>query len=260
MQGLLEREIPVAQQPVGELKWDSVAGNPHQRLLRGYLHKTSNALCGIKGYASLIAQLGQDAEVHARWARKIIHEVERMENLFASVDRLSGMAGGTMTVAAGSDPGLVVRLCLQEAVGRHLNLSVVGTPALKGRLLLPAADLAQVLRDVLDNAAEGGDGQAGPVQVEVTMGVGTSGRVSISITDNAGGIPMHLGSQVRDPFVTGKPGHVGIGLSRVETILDMHGLDWSLESDHGQGTTVTMEVAAGAKAGATLAGKAGDGA
>ncbi len=257
MQGLLERDSTAARPLPGELKWDSVAGNPHQRLLRGYLHKTSNALCGIKGYASLIAQLGQDAALNARWARKIIHEVERMENLFASVDRLSGMAAGPAAAApAGSDPDLVLQLCLREAVRRHVNLSVGDAPVLGGRLLLPAADLAQVLTDVLDNAAEGGDGRAGRVEVEVAAGVGTSGRVTISITDNAGGIPLHLGDQVRDPFVTGKPGHVGIGLSRVETILDMHGLDWSLESDHGRGTTVTMEVATGATASATRAGKA----
>ena len=52
---------------------------PDRRLLVGYLHKTSNTLCGIKGYASLIAGRESDGEQAGQWARKIIFEVERME-------------------------------------------------------------------------------------------------------------------------------------------------------------------------------------
>ena len=41
------------------------------RLLRGYLHKTSNSLCGIKGYASLIAREGAGDGDQAAWAAKM---------------------------------------------------------------------------------------------------------------------------------------------------------------------------------------------
>ena len=55
------------------------------RLLRGYLHKSSNSLCGIKGYASLIAGGTDTAGRATTWARKIIAEVEQLESIYHSV-------------------------------------------------------------------------------------------------------------------------------------------------------------------------------
>ena len=62
---------------------------PDRRLLVGYLHKTSNTLCGIKGYASLIADRERSGGEAGQWARKIILEVERMEDIFRSVGDLT---------------------------------------------------------------------------------------------------------------------------------------------------------------------------
>ncbi len=62
---------------------------PDRRLLVGYLHKTSNTLCGIKGYASLIADREAATGEAGLWARKILLEVERMEEIFRSVGDLT---------------------------------------------------------------------------------------------------------------------------------------------------------------------------
>lgn len=240
----------------GALRLGPETGRPQQRLLQGYLHKTSNALCGIKGYASLIAGLGDKAEDNARWARRIINEVEKMERLFLSVDELARPARRTLGM---EDPRLMVEVAVREALARHPRFAVELEDMPAGRLLLPGADFGMVLRDVLDNAAEGADGNAGPVRAELTWSRGANGRLRIVLKDTAGGIPPQLGAQVREPFVSGKLGHVGIGLTRVETVMDLHGLAWTLASDYGTGTTVTMEVAAAARS-ATQAGKADDGA
>ena len=71
------------------------SGRPSRdrRLLRGYLHKTSNSLCGIKGYASLIAAPAVDDDPAVVWARKIISEVEKMEQIFRSVGDLTTPRG-----------------------------------------------------------------------------------------------------------------------------------------------------------------------
>ncbi len=60
-----------------------------RKLLNGYLHKTSNSLCGIKGYASLIAEPETSIEQAMQWARKIVNEVERMEAIYHSVGILA---------------------------------------------------------------------------------------------------------------------------------------------------------------------------
>jgi signal transduction histidine kinase len=63
------------------------------------------------------------------------------------------------------------------------------------------------------------------------------------IRDDGPGMPRELLTQVVDPFVTTRRGRLGIGLARVDTIMDMHGLGWGLRSVPGLGTTVTLEVA-----------------
>ena len=63
-------------------------------------------------------------------------------------------------------------------------------------------------------------------------------------SDDGPGMALDLLAQAIDPFVTTRDGQLGIGLARVDTILDMYGLGWGLRSAPGLGTTVTLEVAA----------------
>ncbi len=210
------------------------------RLLRGYLHKTSNSLCGIKGYASLIA----DEEIVHRspeyWARKIIGEVERMEEIFRSVGDLTG----TRRIP---DLEVSLRAVVNEAALRcqrgFPDLEIFIGPIPEGNLLLPAVDLAVLLQEIFKNSAEAaGPGQA-RVQVVLKGEETPAGRIALKIFDDGKGIPANLIAQAADPFITTKSGHLGIGLSRVETLLDMYHLDWSLTSEPGQGTTVILETA-----------------
>ena len=206
------------------------------KLLRGYLHKTSNSLCGIKGYASLIAAADDSTERSSGWARKILAEIERMEEIFRSVGDLTQRA---IPFRSGCDiPGVLSR-SIVEATSKNSNLEVILSSLPVGQLLLPEADLQLVLNEILNNSAEAGL----KAVVTVTGQVEITGRVALCLADNGPGMPAQLLEQATDPFVTTRDGHHGVGLTRVETILDMHGLAWSLISQPGMGTTVTLEVA-----------------
>ena len=229
---------PTAVLPPEEIRRPAgVRRDRRGRLLRGYLHKSSNSLCGIKGYASLIAG-GADAPGRATtWARKIIAEVERLETIYNSV---RDMAFPVPTPGAGDiDLGLVVTDALDAAQLRHENLTIGETPRTCGRLQLPAGDLLQILAAVLDNSAESRD-----EPVHVTADINRDGdRVALVLSDDGPGMPPELLAQAIDPFVSTRDGHLGIGLARIDTIMDMHGLGWGLRSVPGQGTTVTLDVA-----------------
>lgn len=226
-------------QTANEVYRPAGSGRDHRgRLLRGYLHKSSNSLCGIKGYASLIAAGQVDATRATSWARKIIAEVERLEDVYRSVRE---MAFPEPVLPTDSSPlTAVVRDAAAAAEHRHANLTVLADTLEGGRLLLPAGDLLQILAALLDNSAES---QNGPIMVSVDAVV-EDRHLLLSITDNGPGMQHDLLAQAMDPFVTTREGHLGIGLARVDTILDMHGLGWGLRSVPGQGTTVTLEVAA----------------
>jgi len=211
-----------------------------ERLLRSYLHKTSNSLCGIKGYASLIAAPDQDTAKRAGWAQKIIREVERMEDIYRSVHDLTAPRGNP-------DRGVDLPRLLDD-VFRVCERRCPGLQVLCGRvpqapLLLPKGDLCLVLTELLLNSCEGADGLTRPARVEVTAAKQPTGRLALRLCDDGQGIEPVLLRQVCDPFVTTKDGHLGVGLTRVQTLLEMYGLAWTLVSAPGEGTAVTLEVA-----------------
>jgi signal transduction histidine kinase len=221
---------------------DGTAEEPgkDRRLLNGYLHKTSNTLCGIKGYASLIADretVGGDAGL---WARKIIAEVERMEEIFRSV--------ADLTRGRGNPDESVDLCCLVEDVTAGFRVENPDVdlrlgPVPQGMLRLPSADLTLLLTEVLRNSAESARCSGDRVLVAVCGTADREGRIHLTFRDDGCGMEPELLRQAADPFVTTKDGHNGVGLTRVATLMDMYGLSWRLESEEGHGTLVTLEVA-----------------
>jgi signal transduction histidine kinase len=211
------------------------------RLLRGYLHKTSNSLCGIKGYASLIAEDLEGAEGAASWARKIIAEVERMEAIFRSVGDLAGTRRiPDLEVSLQAVLNEVIRICRRNYSG----LEFICRDLEEGEILLPAADLALVLQELVKNSVEAVADEKLATVIEVSCCRSETGRIALTFQDHGEGIAPEVLPQVVEPFLTTKPGHLGMGLTRVETLMEMYELPWNLFSRPGQGTSVTLEVAA----------------
>jgi nitrogen fixation/metabolism regulation signal transduction histidine kinase len=213
-----------------------------QRLLHGYLHKTSNSLCGIKGYASLIAA-GCDPDIKTvLWARRILAEVEHLERVYRSVE---DMAFPQRQQLACGDLAPVVREVVQQAQHLHPHLRVEMRCQLNGHLLLPAHDLQLALKELLTNSAEALSADAECLQVRIRLETlpCSGGRIALALGDDGCGLSPELLAEAAHPFVTTKPGHLGIGLARVDTIMDMYGLGWSIQSQEGQWTSVLLEVA-----------------
>lgn len=207
-----------------------------QKLLRGYLHKTSNSLCGIKGYAGLIAAGEKPDSGNSRWARKILAEIERMEDIFRNVGDLTT---GSAPFLSGGDLAGVIHQAISRTRETQPGLRVSTSVLPSAELLLPEADLNLILMEILKNSAQA----HGAVRVEITGQVEITGRVVLRLADNGPGMTPDLLKMATDPFVTTRDGHHGVGLTRVDTLCDMHGLAWSLASHPGTGTTVTLEVA-----------------
>lgn len=210
-----------------------------RKLLKGYLHKTSNSLCGIKGYASLISEPGTSVEHAIQWARKIVGEVERMEAIYKSVGELaSGQNPSGTTLNTRDVLDTVTRQCELE----FPNLQVYHRNLPEMELLMPAADLAQVIHEIVKNSAESYYPNDGAIRVAINWSVQPTGFLTLTISDNGPGMSAALLEQISDPFLTTKDDHLGIGLTRVETIMDMHDLNWIVTSNPGNGVTVTLEI------------------
>jgi signal transduction histidine kinase len=257
--------VAMAEPPIGP-KAPAERFCREQRLLQGYLHKTSNCLCGIKGYAALIAARSGAGTTPDQYARRILQEVARLEQIYGSVREI---AFPQRRQVAGERLGRVLRAAAAELCGRSPEACLHLSVPLDGPLLLPAGDLVMILRELLANALEGAQVQrdlggetstAGLAEAPtaVRCGIAARGRavnirvstvpapadcIAVVVRDDGPGVAAELLPQIREPFVTTKAGHLGIGLARVETVMEMHGLDWSLASGPLVGTTVMLQVA-----------------
>ena len=114
-----------------------------------------------------------------------------------------------------------------------------------GRSLPPveadAVQIEQVILNLIRNGIEAMNDVRGrrrldiatrPVSGEVAGG----GGVRVSVRDRGQGIPADTMDHIFDPFVTTKPGGLGLGLSISQSIIEAHGGRLTAESPAGGGT------------------------
>lgn len=81
-----------------------------------------------------------------------------------------------------------------------------------------------------------------PLRIEIHFTRYDANTLSITVKDNGVGIPIEIQETVFDPFVTTRPQGTGLGLAVVKSIVEKHGGQIRLESQHGRGTSITMRI------------------
>ncbi len=91
-----------------------------------------------------------------------------------------------------------------------------------------AGQLAQLILNVLGNAVEAA-GPGGSVEADVRMGDG--GTVVLEVRDSGPGPSAEVAERLFEPFVTGKPEGVGLGLAVARQVAEAHGgrISWRRE-------------------------------
>jgi signal transduction histidine kinase len=106
--------------------------------------------------------------------------------------------------------------------------------------------LARVLSNLLANAMKFSAGGGEIVVTIDSQSDGGTARISVSVTDRGLGIPEADLAHVFEPFYrAGNAARVegtGIGLASAKQIIEQHGGSIKVESEEGQGTTVTFFI------------------
>ena len=142
---------------------------------------------------------------------------ERLSLEVADIDALVGQV--CRGVANDHDPGVTVRY---RRVGRGPY-----------RALIPTVAFSQGVINLIDNAIQSG-GEHSTVDVSVDADID---HVNISVADRGAGWPAIVRSHLGEPFVTTKPGGVGLGLYYVHSLAEAIGAQLFLE-DHPEGGAV----------------------
>ena len=213
-------------------------------------HELRTPLTSITGYMEMLldGELGQLSAEQERTLERVSRNAVRLQDLIEDLLTLSAIEAGTFTTVARPVNLLDIISGAAEDIApavaaKGLTLTTA-LPADGVAVDGDANQLARVLMNLLSNAVkftpEGG-------RIELTT-VTAGGWAVVSVADTGIGIPEADKKDLFTRFFRASnatqraiPG-TGLGLSIIQTIIAGHGGELSLQSEEGNGTTVTVRL------------------
>lgn len=193
-------------------------------------HEVKNPLAGIKGAAQLLESGLSDED--RTLTRMIVEESDRVTAL---LDRMEGFAGGASLNFSAVNIHEVLDHCLglaSASYGAHLSVQRHYDPSLP--LVHGHRDLLiQAFINIIKNSSEATD-YNGKIVIKtsysqerrLSLAASDGGLylpVQVDFVDNGRGIPEDIREHLFDPFVSGRNGGSGLGLTMVASIVADHG-------------------------------------
>lgn len=209
-------------------------------LAAGVAHELRNGLATLAGYLTLIERRPDDESVgdYVNEMRRETRELERVLGDFLAFAR-PGMAR--------IEPVSLVELLQRVAANPALPPDRVRVDEGSGADVILQGDprlLEQALENLVLNAVQAAS--EGPVVLSLARPGDEPGPgVEIRVDDSGPGVPEDLADKVFQPFVSGRPDGVGLGLALAHRIVTLHGGTLRLESRPGGGTRATIRFLAG---------------
>lgn len=205
-------------------------------LAAGVAHELRNSLGTLRGYLTLIERSPGEAGAYLAEVRREADHLERVLEDFlafarpgsARVEELSLVA---VAERAAADPAL-------EAAPVEVHGS--GDDRLRGDPQLLERAVRNLLRNAVEAQREAGEWETA-VEVRVRR---AAGDLVLSVADRGSGVVPEVADRLFQPFATGRPGGVGLGLALAHRIVDLHGGTLALEPRKGGGTRAEMRLPA----------------
>ena len=211
-------------------------------------HELRTPLTALMGFIeTLRGPARHDPDARARFLDIMERECRRMNRLVADLLSLSrveqderrrpvqsiDLAGLLRSEVATLTPAA-------QASGVRLELSVT-----EDRLMVPgdADQLVQVFRNLIENAAHAAEAAPGRRPDVELRAFHDAGFTIIEVADNGTGLPPEMRARVFDPLVTTKASGVGLGLTLVRRVAQMHGGDAWVARTGPLGTAMRLSIA-----------------
>jgi len=212
-------------------------------------HELRTPLSTVTGYAETLAEDGDlPAELRRKFAASILDEAKRMLRLIEDLMSLSRIEADRFdTPTALVSLADVVRTAVANVspVTKAANCDIeVVVPADLPSVRGDQAQLVQVLDNLLTNAVRYG---CGPGPAIVTLRAEVAGDwVKVSVADTGAGIPRQHLPRLTERFYrvdaarSRYSGGTGLGLAIVKHVMERHRGTLEINSELGEGTTVTI--------------------
>lgn len=210
-------------------------------------HELRNPLAPMRNAAAIL-RLKEPGDPETRWARDVIdRQVTHMVRLVDDLLDLSRINVGKFALTrAPVEIEEIVRAAVeasQPVISEHKHELVVEMPPYSARVNGDSTRLAQAICNLLNNGAKYTE-PGGRIVCRVES---QNGMAIITVRDNGIGIPPEMLSQIFAMFVqvdrsrVNARGGLGIGLTLVKLVVEMHGGDVVARSE-GFGTGSTFVV------------------
>ncbi|MDK6077723.1 response regulator [Massilia varians] len=210
-------------------------------------HELRNPLSAISSASSLIGMASANAETVSRAKQIIQRQSQHLSRIVDDLLDLSrAMSGKILLARKPIDLSNLVSGCLEtlRATGRSAGYRI-SVDLAPNWVDGDPTRLEQIITNLLDNALK-----YTPAGGSIDVGVAQSGEdVVLTVRDTGVGIPEELLPHVFDVFVQGaisidrSQGGLGIGLSLVRRLVELHGGSVSAHSDgSGSGSTFMIRL------------------
>ncbi len=211
-------------------------------LAAGVAHEIRNPLSSIKGFATYFKERYRDCADDQKTAEVMIQEVDRLNRVITQLLEFAR----PLAVRKKRTPlrNLIEHsLKMIENQARERNIRIeTAFPSEPAEAVVDPDRMGQVLLNLYLNAIQAMEGQGGLLSVSLSREKGARPWLKITVKDTGKGIMKEDLDHIFDPYFTTKQSGTGLGLAIVHKIIESHQGEIRVESEPGQGTTVSFHL------------------
>ena len=213
-------------------------------LAAGVAHELRNGLATLRGYLTLVERRPEDGTL-----ADYLEEMRReSDHLVRVVEDFLTFARPETARIEPVDLLALARRCAADPALADGAVRVAAAASAPARVRGDAELLERALKNLLHNAVQA-ELEAGREAAVVCRVEGHDAGLAVVVEDRGGGLPPEVRRRLFQPFVTGRPDGVGLGLSLAHRIVGLHGGTLRLEDREGGGSRAVIDFPADAIAG-----------
>lgn len=208
-------------------------------------HELNQPLTAIAAYARGCLRLmrNSDSEVLKEGIGEVVQQAERAADVIARLrDFVRTGALQRTVVDVGELAGCALALVRRDAEQNRIALRADVPPGLPP-VLIDRIHIEQVILNLVRNAMDATLLSASTRRTVTLRARATHGQaVEITIADSGPGVPDDVAGRLFHPFVTTKPGGMGLGLSISHSVVEAHGGQLRLVSNSRAGAVFGFDL------------------